>query len=106
MYKRQVLERALDQFPREHLVKKLVPELDSGFYQVGTLGGGNHFIEIQEDEDGLAGLMVHSGSRNFGYKICNYFNKVAKELNARWKSAVPASYDLAYLPVDSEEGQQ
>lgn len=101
-----VLERALDQFPREHLVKKLVPELDSGFYQVGTLGGGNHFIEIQEDEDGLAGLMVHSGSRNFGYKICNYFNKVAKELNARWKSAVPASYDLAYLPVDSEEGQQ
>jgi tRNA-splicing ligase RtcB len=83
-----------------------VPELDSGFYQVGTLGGGNHFIEIQEDEDGLAGLMVHSGSRNFGYKICNYFNKVAKELNARWKSAVPASYDLAYLPVDSEEGQQ
>ena len=83
-----------------------MPELDSGFYQVGTLGGGNHFIEIQEDEDGLAGLMVHSGSRNFGYKICNYFNKVAKELNARWKSAVPASYDLAYLPVDSEEGQQ
>ena len=47
--------------------------------------------------------MVHLGSRNFGYKICNYFNKVAKELNARWKSAVPASYGKR-LPVDSEEG--
>mgnify|MGYP000859673720 FL=1 len=102
----QVLERALDHFPREHLVPQLVPEIDSGFYQVGTLGGGNHFIEIQQDEEGLTGLMVHSGSRNFGYKICNYFNKIAKELNAKWKSPVPASYDLAYLPVDSEEGQQ
>jgi tRNA-splicing ligase RtcB len=101
-----VLDWAADQFPKEHLVQQLVPELDSGYYQVGTLGGGNHFIEIQEDEDGLVGLMVHSGSRNFGYKVCNYFNKLAKGLNIKWKSPVPAAYDLAYFPVDSEEGQQ
>jgi tRNA-splicing ligase RtcB len=94
-----VLDRAASQFPREHLVPKLVPELDSGYYQVGTLGGGNHFIEIQEDEDGLTGLMVHSGSRNFGFKVCNYFNKLAKGLNKQWDSPVPASYDLAIFPT-------
>lgn len=101
-----VLDRADSQFPPKHLVKKLVPELDSGYYQVGTLGGGNHFIEIQEDEEGMTGLMVHSGSRNFGFKVCNYFNRLAKRLNKKWESPVPASHDLAYFPVDTEEGQQ
>ena len=84
----------------------LLPELSNGYYQVGTLGGGNHFIEIQEDETGHVGIMLHSGSRNFGFKICKYFNNVAKELNQKWCSSVPADYDLAFLPVDSKEGQQ
>ncbi len=100
------LDRVSRAFPREHLVPALVPEIESGYYQVGTLGGGNHFIELQEDEDGLTAIMLHSGSRNFGYKVCRYFNNVAKELNARYYPSYPASYDLAFLPVDSEEGQQ
>ena len=72
---------------------------------IGTLGGGNHFIELQEDQDGYLGIMIHSGSRHFGKEICDYFHKRARELNAAWHSAVPDSYHLAFLPVDSAEGQ-
>jgi RNA-splicing ligase RtcB len=46
--------------------------------QVGTLGGGNHFIEIGES-NGEFYLFVHSGSRNFGLQICNYHFKKTKE---------------------------
>lgn len=80
-------------------------ELERGYYQIGTLGGGNHFIELQEDEQGFLGIMIHSGSRNFGYKIARYFNNIAKELNKKWHSNVPQEYDLAFLPVDINEGQ-
>ncbi|HHW40533.1 MAG TPA: RtcB family protein [Syntrophomonadaceae bacterium] len=100
------LDRASAEFPKEHMVPELKPEIESGYYQVGTLGGGNHFIELQEDEYGMAGIMLHSGSRNFGYKVCRHFNRVARELNARRYPSYPAEYDLAFLPVDSEEGQQ
>ncbi len=48
---------------------------------VGTLGGGNHFMEIDEDKDGNWWFIVHSGSRNFGYKIAKYFQKMAEKYN-------------------------
>lgn len=71
---------------------------------LGTLGGGNHFIEIQKDTDGNVWVMLHSGSRNLGYRIANYYHKIALSLNSKWNVQLP-SKDLAYLPVDSEEGQ-
>src|SRR5690606_9277830 len=43
----------------------LLAEIERAYYQIGTLGGGNHFIELQEDEAGKLAIMVHSGSRNF-----------------------------------------
>ncbi|MGI6640430.1 MAG: RtcB family protein [Limnochordia bacterium] len=82
-----------------------LPSIKEGYFQIGTLGGGNHFIELQEDEHGCLGIMVHSGSRNFGYKVAGHFNKKAKELNRKEKSPVPPEYDLAYLPVEHELGQ-
>lgn len=82
-----------------------LPSLDEGYFQIGTLGGGNHFIELQEDEHGYLGIMVHSGSRNFGYKVAGFFNKKAKVLNKKMNSPVPPQYDLAYLPVDHELGK-
>ncbi len=97
----ELLDRARDTFKEP---EELLPELDAGYYQIGTLGGGNHFIELQEDDDGYLAVMIHTGSRNFGYKVCNYFNKNAQELNTRWYSSVPKEYDLAFLPTDSEEG--
>lgn len=44
---------------------------------IGTLGGGNHFIELDEDEDGNKYLVIHSGSRNLGVKVCNYWQERA-----------------------------
>ncbi|MEO2004636.1 MAG: RtcB family protein, partial [Candidatus Poribacteria bacterium] len=49
-------------------------------YQVGTLGGGNHFVEAQVDERGHMWFMVHSGSRHTGLRIANYYNEAAKKL--------------------------
>jgi tRNA-splicing ligase RtcB len=72
--------------------------------QIGTLGGGNHFIEIQKGSDGHIWVMVHSGSRNFGLKIAEYYNKKAKEINNRCFSTVDAKQDLAFLPIDSDVG--
>ena len=98
----------LDNYPLKKLYRygaKKLPELDEAYFQLGTLGGGNHFIELQEDEEGLLGIMVHTGSRNFGYKVANFFNAVAKELNQKMKSAVPPQHQLAYLPLDTEEAK-
>jgi len=72
--------------------------------QIGTLGSGNHFIEIQEDDQGKVGIMIHSGSRNLGHTIAGIFNGVAKLKNEQWKSGTPPSHDLAYLPLSTDEG--
>jgi tRNA-splicing ligase RtcB len=82
----------------------LLREIPEGYFQVGTLGGGNHFIEIQKDESGKICLMVHSGSRNFGFKIAQYFNAVAKKENRNQDVSHPPSSDLAYLPIHSYAG--
>jgi tRNA-splicing ligase RtcB (3'-phosphate/5'-hydroxy nucleic acid ligase) len=89
----------------DNFVQELEEERKTLPYQIGTLGGGNHFIELQEDENGQLGIMLHSGSRNFGYKVANFFNKVAKDLNKKWYSQVPDNYQLAFLPVKSQEGE-
>lgn len=79
-------------------------EYNSALRQIGTLGGGNHFIEIQKGSDGYIWIMIHSGSRNLGYKVAKHYNNLAKERNEQWHTQVPPSYQLAFLPVDSIEG--
>lgn len=79
-------------------------EYENGRLQLGTLGGGNHFIEIQQGDDGLIWLMIHSGSRNIGYKVAGYYNKLAKSYNAKHGNKVPPKWQLDYLPVESEAG--
>jgi len=80
-------------------------EFQSALKSIGTLGGGNHFIEIQKGSDGHIWVMIHSGSRNFGLKIAEHYNKLAIELNKKWFSSVPEEWELAYLPLESEEGK-
>lgn len=80
-------------------------ELESAKYQLGTLGGGNHFIEILKGDDGYIWLLIHSGSRNFGFKTANFFHQLALKNFTKWGKDVP-SKDLAFLPLDSTEGQQ
>jgi len=78
-------------------------EYDNAELSLGTLGGGNHFIEIQKGSDGYIWIMIHSGSRNLGKQVADYYNKVAIELNKKWFSNTQK--ELNFLPVDSEEGQ-
>ncbi len=81
-------------------------EYESATRQIGTLGGGNHFIEIQKGSDGHIWVMVHSGSRNIGYKVADHYNRLAVRLNEKWNSPVPKAHQLAYLLLDSKEAQQ
>jgi tRNA-splicing ligase RtcB len=90
--------------PENALIAKM--EHKSAQCQIGTLGGGNHFIEIQRGDDGHIWFMIHSGSRNIGKKVCDHYNEIAKALNTRWFSSVPDKWDLAFFPVDTEEGQR
>lgn len=80
-------------------------QFTSATKQLGTLGGGNHFIEIQKGSDGKAWIMIHSGSRNLGKQVADHYNKIAKELNAKWHTKVDPKADLAFLPFDSAEAR-
>ena len=74
--------------------------------QIGTLGGGNHFIELQVCNDGYLWIMIHSGSRNLGKQVADYYNHLAKKLNERWYSSIPPKVDLAFLPFKTDEALQ
>lgn len=82
-------------------------EFASARCQLGTLGGGNHFIEIQHGNDNRIWLMVHSGSRNLGYKVAAHYNKLAMQRAAdQGKDAIPKAWQLAILPVRERLGQR
>lgn len=70
--------------------------------QIGTLGGGNHFIEIQKDTDDNVWLMIHSGSRNIGKQVADHYNRKARMLNEMWHSSVNVKMDLAFLPFKTD----
>jgi tRNA-splicing ligase RtcB len=71
---------------------------------IGTLGGGNHFIEVGKDSKGKIWVTIHSGSRNFGLRIANYFQRKARK-NLERNSPGKQYRDLEFLLVDSEDGQ-
>lgn len=81
-------------------------EYRNALTQIGTLGGGNHFIEIQKGSDGYIWIMVHSGSRNLGYQVANFYNRLAADFNARMGSNIPRNWQLAFLPLSSEAGRR
>ena len=54
-------------------------DTNRAYLSIGTLGGGNHFIELGKDEDGILYLVVHSGSRNIGKQVCDYYQNAAAE---------------------------
>jgi len=71
---------------------------------LGTLGTGNHFIELAENDEMIEGvwLVLHSGSRGLGNKIGDYFTRVAKDRCAIWRVQLPDP-DLAFLPRETKE---
>lgn len=67
---------------------------------LGTLGGGNHFIEIDKDDEDNLYLVIHTGSRNLGLRVAQYYQNVAyKACGGRAQTAIP--YELAFLQGDA-----
>jgi tRNA-splicing ligase RtcB len=69
-------------------------------HHLGTLGTGNHFVEVCLDEADRVWIMLHSGSRGIGNRIGTYFIEKAKEEMRRWFINLP-DQDLAYIPQGS-----
>ena len=90
---RRELLRILEQHPG---VEKRVGKNSSWVRQIGTLGGGNHFIEVCLDEAQQAWVMLHSGSRGIGNAIGTYFIALAKKDAERVQMRLP-DRDLAYF---------
>jgi len=98
-----------DGFDNAPDVPVIQQQLESAKKQLGTLGGGNHFIEIQRGSDGFIWLMIHSGSRNFGYRIAKTYNKIAQDLCSMWYSNIPplkGEDGLAFLPIGTKEARE
>lgn len=98
----QVYKEEFESDLRIGLLPVVRPEIESNnaINQIGTLGSGNHFIEIQKGSDGFIWIMIHSGSRNLGKKVAEYYNKMAVSINEKWYSSVPKAFDLAFIPYD------
>ncbi|MDA3844310.1 MAG: RtcB family protein [Candidatus Kapabacteria bacterium] len=80
-------------------------EYQNALTQIGTLGGGNHFIEVQKSSSGFIWLMIHSGSRNLGLKVAEYYNDLAEAKRDEWESTVAKKKQLSFLPLDTLDGQ-
>ena len=89
--------------PRYRALADRHPKLGRGetINHLGTLGTGNHFIEVCLDEDDRVWFMLHSGSRGVGNRIGSYFIELAKEDMRRWFINLPDA-DLAYLPEGTD----
>ena len=99
------IDQPWDGFQKVPEAPILHTELANARRQLGTLGGGNHFIEIQQGNDGHIWFMIHSGSRNFGYKIARHYHGKALAYCEKRKFTLP-DRDLAYLPMGTKEAQE
>ena len=80
---------------------------------LGTLGGGNHFIELQKttaldgtalgDDEAKVWIMIHSGSRNLGKRIEEHYHRIAERLCTRFRVLL-ADKNLAFLPIEENDG--
>ena len=69
---------------------------------IGTLGGGNHFIEVDRDEEENLYLIIHTGSRNLGLQVAEYYQKLAYEsVGGRSQNEIP--FELAYLSGEDRD---
>ena len=80
-------------------------EYESALRQVGTLGGGNHFIEIQKGDDDVIWIMIHSGSRNIGKQVADFYNRKAISINKKDGDDYGPRTELAWISLDSDDGK-
>ncbi|HEW97717.1 MAG: RtcB family protein [Candidatus Parabeggiatoa sp. nov. 3] len=96
------MKEQLDELLQKHpTLLKMKKHFDDWQLQVGTLGSGNHFIEVCLDENQAIWVMLHSGSRGLGNLIGRYFIAVAKKDMEKWFISLP-NKDLAYFPQGTE----
>ncbi|MCF6317884.1 MAG: RtcB family protein [Proteobacteria bacterium] len=97
------LDKPLDEIVHKHpaIMKMLKNFNQTWSRQIGTLGGGNHFIEICLDENDDVWIMLHSGSRGIGNVIGRYFINLAKKDMQRHQMHLP-DVNLAYLSEGSD----
>ena len=69
-------------------------------YSIGSLGSGNHFIELNEDEDGNRYIVIHTGSRNLGIQVCSHHMEIAKKTNPRGDLSFLTGTDLDNYLLD------
>jgi tRNA-splicing ligase RtcB len=95
-------EARLDKMTEKHpRLLKAFGKFSKWMNQMGTLGGGNHFIEVCLDECNQVWVMLHSGSRGIGNAMASYFIELARQDMERWMIHLP-DRDLAYFPEGSE----
>ncbi|MCK7576167.1 MAG: RtcB family protein [Chromatiales bacterium] len=82
-------------------LRKAFKRFDNWVNQLGTLGSGNHFIEVCRDEDDRIWVMLHSGSRGIGNAMGTYFIDLARREMQRWMIRLP-DRDLAYFPEGTQ----
>ena len=85
--------------------KKYEIEFDRAWNSIGTLGGGNHFIEIDVDNAGNKWLVIHTGSRNLGKKIAEFYQRKAKDFVEKHKIK-GIHTGLEYLYIDDVFGKK
>jgi tRNA-splicing ligase RtcB len=92
----------IPKFPSEDFVHKFVSDVDNVARQIGTLGSGNHFIEVCLDEAQRVWVMLHSGSRGIGNRIGTHYIAEAKRKMEEYFITLPDT-DLAYFPDGTPE---
>ena len=101
-YAVEPFEKKLIKIKQKHPgIEKRVGKHSSWVRQMGTLGGGNHFIEVCLDEAGRVWAMLHSGSRGIGNAIGTYFIELARKDAERNQLQLP-DRDLAYFPEGAQ----
>ena len=96
---RSTVHSMAESFDLESLRCVRYMKTDKALLSLGTLGGGNHFIEIDEDDDGEAYLIVHSGSRHLGKEVAEYYTtKGHRYLRDNGRADIP--HELAFLTGD------
>lgn len=106
LYRGDVDKIMYHQTPVEKLASNPLPKgvENAVLNQLSTLGDGNHFLELQHDEEENIWIMVHCGSRNIGNAIWSKYSKRAKELNRAFYSNAPET--IGFLPDNSMEGEE
>lgn len=91
----------LDSKELKDLIRKVTDEeYERALCSIGSLGGGNHFIELDKDQNDNIWLVVHSGSRNLGLKVCNYHQIKAQSFIKKEFKGAGAYHGMEYMSLE------